>query len=83
MPPPCACVASYGETFTFSISAWGLESRAYVLCRKMLGVIIRAVELLGHRCMVPLQEFLLRDVTAFTGAAVVTFGTTVVCYRYF
>jgi len=36
----------------------------------MLGLIIRAVDLLGHRYMVPLQAFLLRDKTTFTQAAV-------------
>jgi len=49
---------------------WDLESRAYVLCGEMLGLIIRAVDLRGHRYMVPLQAFLPRDKTTFTGTAV-------------
>ena len=62
---------------------WDLESRASVLSRKMLGLIIHAVELFGHRYMVPLQTFLPRDMTTLTGAAVETLDTTVVCYRHF
>jgi len=62
---------------------WDLESRAYVLCRKTLGLIIRAVELFVYRYMVPLQAFLPRDMTTFTGAAVETLDTTVVYYRSF